>query len=124
MIPLPCFLRSRRRSDGARQGLILDFGHFLFYRGQLLPTYPRRQDVAAVFGQTGKDGRHLGRSLARTENHFRHPVTQGAMVIQVGESQIFEGKMAQAVNRGVGRKLALSYLVEQFADGVSVQPRV
>jgi len=43
------------------------------------------------------------------------------MVVQIGESQIFEGKMAQAVNRGVGRKLAPSYLVEQFADGVSVQ---
>jgi hypothetical protein len=42
------------------------------------------------------------------------------MVVQVGEAQIFEGKVAQAVNCGVGRKLAPSHLVEEFADGVSV----
>ena len=120
---LAVFLPVAAATYRARQRLILDLGHFLLYRGQLLCTGPRRQDVAAVFGQTRKDGRHLGRSLARTEDHFGHPVAQGAMVVQVGESQIFEGKMAQAINGGVGGKLAPAHLVEEFADGVSVQGR-
>jgi hypothetical protein len=42
------------------------------------------------------------------------------MVVQVGEAKIFEGKVAQAVNCSVRRELAPSYLVEEFADGVSV----
>ncbi len=71
--------------------------------------------------QPGKDGRHLGRGLARPEDHFRHSVAQGAMVVHIGESQVFEGKMAQAVDGGVGRKLALADLLEEFADGIGVQ---
>ena len=43
------------------------------------------------------------------------------MVVNVGESQIFKGEMAQAVDGGVWRKRALADLVEKFADGVSVQ---
>jgi hypothetical protein len=43
------------------------------------------------------------------------------MVIQVGESQILEWKMAEAVYGGVGRNLALLDLIEEFANGVSVQ---
>jgi hypothetical protein len=43
------------------------------------------------------------------------------MVIQVGESQILEGKMAEAVYGGVGRNLALLDLIEKFANGVGVQ---
>ena len=55
------------------------------------------------------------------EDHFGHSVAQRAMVIHLGESQIFEWKMAQAVDRVVGRKLAPADLLEKFADGFGVQ---
>ena len=41
---------------------------------------------------------------------------QGAMVVHIGESQIFERQVAQAVDRSVRRKLAVPHLVEQYAD--------
>ena len=120
MIPLPCFLLALQ-NDGARQFPILDLGNLLLYRGQLLLTRPRRQDVSPVLGQPGEDRRHLRRSLALTENHFRHPVAQRAMVIHLGEPKVLEGKMPQALDPVVGRKLAPSHLLEKFADGIGVQ---
>ena len=74
-----------------------------------------------MLGQTRKDGCNLGRRLAGSEDHFGHPGAQGAMVVNVGESQIFEGKMAQAINGGVGGELAPADLLEEFADGFGVQ---
>ena len=46
------------------------------------------------------------------------------MVVQIGEPQILERKMPQAVDGGVGRKLAPADLVEEFADGVGVQGKL
>ena len=43
------------------------------------------------------------------------------MVIHLGESEIFEWQMANALHRFVGRKLASAYLLEKFADGFGVQ---
>ena len=75
-------------------GLILGFRHFLLYRGELFFAGPRGQDVATVFRQARKDGRDLGRRLARTKDYLGHPGAQGAMVVNIGESKIFERKMA------------------------------
>ena len=43
------------------------------------------------------------------------------MVIELGESQIFEWKMANALDSLIGRKLAPADLLEKFADGIGVQ---
>jgi hypothetical protein len=43
------------------------------------------------------------------------------MMVHIGEPKIFEGKMAQAINGGVRRKLAPANLLEEFTDGGGVQ---
>ena len=43
------------------------------------------------------------------------------MMIHLSESQVFKGKMPQALYSLIGRKLAPSDLLEEFADGIGVQ---
>lgn len=43
------------------------------------------------------------------------------MVIDFGESEIFEREMAEASNRVVGRDLAFAHLLEKLANGFGVQ---
>jgi hypothetical protein len=38
---------------------------------------------------------HLFRGLPFGENHFRHPVTERAMMVDFGETQVLKGKVAQ-----------------------------
>ena len=49
-----------------------------------------------VLQQLAGDGHHLFRGLALGEDHLRHAVAQRAMVVHLGESQIFEGHVAHA----------------------------
>jgi hypothetical protein len=84
-------------------------------------TGARGQDVATMFGEAGEDFCDLCRSFALPENDFGHPGTQSAVMIDFGEAEIFERKMAQAGDRAVGRELALAHLLEEFADGFGVQ---
>ena len=64
---------------------------------------------------------YLRGTLPFRKDHFRHSGTQGAMMIQFGEAQVFEWHMAQALYCFIGRKLAPAHLLEKFANGVSVQ---
>ena len=64
---------------------------------------------------------HLRGTFPFRKYHFRHSGTQRAMMIELGESQVFEWHVPQALHRFIGRKLALAHLFEKFADGVSVQ---
>ena len=72
-------------------------------------------------GQPGKDRCHLRRSLPLAKDHLGHAAAQGAMVIQLGESEIFEWQMANAFHGFIGGKFAQAYLLEEFADGFGVQ---
>jgi hypothetical protein len=74
-----------------------------------------------VFGEAGEDFCDLHRGLAFSENDFGHAGTQGAVMIDLGEAEIFEREMAQARDRVVGRELALAHLLEKLADGFGVQ---
>jgi hypothetical protein len=65
----------------------------------------------------------LRRSLPFSQHNFRHSSAQRAVVIDLGESEIFEGKMAQARDRVVGRDFAFADSVEELADGFGVQER-
>ena len=58
---------------------------------------------------------------SRPEDHFRHSVTQGAMVIHFGESEIFKREMPQAIDCVIRRKFSRAHLLEKFADGIGVQ---
>jgi hypothetical protein len=63
----------------------------------------------------------LGWSLSLSQDHLRHPAAQRTVMIYLGKSQVFEGQMAQALDGLVRRKRASADLVEEFADGISVQ---
>ena len=45
------------------------------------------------------DRNHMVRALAQPEDHFGHAMTQRAMVIDLGESEVFKRQMAHAVER-------------------------
>ena len=59
------------------------------------------------------DGRHLLRRLALGEDHFRHAVAQGAMVIHLGESQVFERHVPHAPHGRIDIDRAGAHLLEQ-----------
>ena len=75
---------------------------------------PRDQHVARVFEQAPGDGDNLLRRLAFTEDHLRHAVAQRAMVVHLGEAQILERHVAQAVQRAVHIHCAGAHLFEQL----------
>jgi len=43
------------------------------------------------------------------------------VMIDLGEAEIFEGQVTQAVNGAVRRELALAHFLEKLADGFGVQ---
>ena len=45
------------------------------------------------------------------------------MMIQLGEAQVLEWHVAQALHRFIGRELPPANLLEKFANGVSVQEK-
>ena len=63
-------------------------------------------------GEPGEDLRDLRGSLALAENHFGHALAKGAVVIDLGEAQVFKREMAQALDGFVGRELFGAHLVE------------
>jgi hypothetical protein len=93
MVPLPVIAASRRKRI-ARGGEVLAarqpkrdcFG----YGG----SGARDQHVAcAAFEKLRGDGDDLLGSFAQTEDHFRHPVAQRAVVIDAGEAEVLEGQV-------------------------------
>jgi hypothetical protein len=73
-----------------------------------------------VSGQAGEDSGYLGWRFAWGEDYLGHALTQGAMVIELGETQVFEGHVAEAFHGLVGRELALPNLIEQFLKRLGV----
>ena len=59
-----------------------------------------------MLGQTVEDGCNLGGSLALSKHNFRHADSEGAMVINFCEAQIFERQVAKAFDGIVRRGLA------------------
>jgi hypothetical protein len=54
----------------------------------------------------------LERGLPLAENHLRHARAQAAMVVDLGESQIFKRQMTQALHRIIGREFPRADLFE------------
>ena len=109
------------QNDGAGEVAIFGGANFFLHSGKLLFVGARGQDVAAVFGEAGENSCDLRRGLAFSEDDFRHASAQGAVMIDFGEAEIFEGQMAQAGDGIVGREFALADLLEKLADGFGVQ---
>ena len=71
----------------------------------------------AILENTG----NLSRGLAGAENHLGHACTQSAVMIHLGESQIFEWKMPQLGHGIVGRKLSPADLFKKLAYRFGIQ---
>jgi len=80
----------------------------------------RGEDVAFVGGQSCEDFGYLRGGLAFAEDHFGHALAEGAVVVELGEAEVFEGEMAQALDGLVGGQFALADLVEELSDGFGV----
>ena len=75
------------------------------------------EDVAAVDGQAGEDSGNLAGRFSLRENHFGHALPKGAMVIDLGEAQVFKGHVAEALDGFVGGNAPLFDLGEEFPEG-------
>src|ERR1017187_271997 len=109
--------------DGPRQRTELRLGYGGGDGGVLFLGGARGRHVAAVGGEPAEDFGHLTRRFALGKNHFGHALAQGAMVVDLGEAQVFKRQMTQALDGGVGREVLLSDLVEQLAKGFGVHRR-
>ena len=69
-----------------------------------------------MFRQAFEDLGNLRRSLARAEHHFGHSHAQIAVMVYLGEAQVFEGKVPELFDSVIGGELAAPHLLEQSAD--------
>ena len=62
------------------------------------------------------DRRDLRGALALAEDHFRHAAAQRAMLVDLGEAEILEGQMAQALERRRRVQPARRDLLQELAQ--------
>jgi hypothetical protein len=80
----------------------------------------RCQNITSVGGQASEDIGHLPRRLSLTEDHFGHALAKGAMVVELGETQVLEGQVAEAFYGLVGGKALFSDFFEEFVEGMRI----
>jgi hypothetical protein len=79
------------------------------------------KNIAAMFREPRENPRNLRRSLPFPKDHFWHSSAQRAVMVDLGEPEIFEGKMAQTIDRFVRRNCAFADFLEKLANGFCVQ---
>src|SRR5262252_874070 len=109
------------QDDCARKLPILHSPYLLLHRGKLPVVGARGQNIPAMSCQARENASHLRSRLSLAENDFRHSIAERAMMINLGESQIFEWKVTQAINRIVGRERASADLLKEVSYGLGVQ---
>jgi hypothetical protein len=55
---------------------------------------------------------HLVGRFALREDHLGHALAEGAMMIELGETEVLEGQVAEALHGFVGGELTVSNLTE------------
>ena len=70
--------------------------------------------------QALRDGGHLLRCLALGEDHFRHAMAKGAMVVHFGETQVFKRHVPQASHGRIDIYRAGAHLFEEGAQLVLI----
>jgi len=92
--------------DGAREWTIVGLGHMVSecggYGGVLFFGGSRRQHVAAVGGEAVEDFGDLAGRFALGKDHLGHALAQGAMMVELGETQILKRQVTQALYGLVG----------------------
>jgi hypothetical protein len=81
------------------------------------------ENIAAGLGHAGEDGCYLRGGLASSENHLRHSGAEGAVMIDLGEAEIFKRKIAEAVKGFADGGAALAYFVEQCFNAMAIHQR-
>jgi hypothetical protein len=74
-----------------------------------------------VLRQFLKNRGHLHWGLSFAKDDLWHPDAYMAVMVHLRESQVFEWKVAQTLDRVIGRKLPGTYFCEQLANLCSVQ---
>ncbi len=115
MVPLPGGSLRLFKRDGAR-GFVIRRARFrAAHRFEALPRCARGQHVAARLGHARKDLRHLRGGLSGGKNHLRHSGAQRAMMIELGESQVFKRQVLQPLQRvRHGGALCLHFVQQRF----------
>ena len=62
----------------------------------------RCQHVAGVGREAAEDVRHLLRRFALGKDHLGHALAQGAMMVDLGETEVLKGQVTQALDGVVG----------------------
>jgi hypothetical protein len=62
--------------------------------------------------QFREDSGGLRRRLPFSEDDLGHPGAQRSMVVDLGETNVFEGKVAKAVHRLIGRDFSFAHFLE------------
>ncbi len=106
--------------DGSGQRAVFGFGDLGGDGFVLLFGGASGEDVSSMLGKTGEDGGNLSGRFPFAENHFGHAYAERAVVIDLGESQIFERQMAETLHRLVWRELFGADLLEEAAQGSGV----
>src|ERR1017187_2507108 len=78
------------------------------------------QNIARILQQAGGDGDHVIGGLALGEDDLWNAVPQGAMVIHLGEAQVFKGHVAHARDGGIDIDRAVTDLLEQGTELILV----
>src|SRR6185312_3510125 len=88
-------------ADRAGDGKMLAFRKGFEYNARGFRRGSGDENVFRTREQGARDGDDLIRRFAQAENDFGHPVTQRAVVIDLGESEILERHMPHAFHRVV-----------------------
>ena len=83
-------------------------GHFLGGAGD--------QHVGGTGQELVRDGHDVVDGFAQAEDHFGHAVAQRAVVVYLGETDVFEGKMTEFGEGCVSIDSAAANLIQEFTE--------
>ena len=109
------------QNDRPRLRPILRAANFLFDRLKLVRNRAGSQNIATVFCKAEEDFPNLSRAFAMGENHFRHAHPQRAVMVHLGEAEVFKRQMTELADTLVGSNFAAAYALENVADRFGVQ---
>ena len=78
----------------------------------------RGQHVAAVGGEAGEDVGYLAGRFALGKDHLGHALAQGAMVVELGETEVLEGQVTEALDGFVGGEALFFELARTDCEGL------
>ena len=89
-------------NNRSRQRTVLNFWHHVCDRRKLFIGRPRGENIPALLCQSLENTRDLPRSLSLAEYDFRHSLAKCPVVIDLGETEVFEREVAQPFDGVIG----------------------